>query len=144
MYTCCGLCSYGYHWSQNMHLCLSWQHGTSMNRWSESAFMVPWKRRVILVDYSSNYWCPSSLCIINFFMVLRHQREILLRSKTRSVGYCNQVEELLKCLGKALQMVMKKRWPPVGHHKVLQGSLRASSWEGNIKKKKEQPIFPSR
>lgn len=52
------------------------------------------------------------ICIINFFMALGHQREILLRSrecKTGSVGYCNQVEGQLKCLGKDLQMVMKKR-----------------------------------
>lgn len=52
-----------------------------MNRWSNSAFTVPWKRRVILVHHSSNYWCPISLCIISLFMVLGLQREILLRSR---------------------------------------------------------------
>lgn len=79
--------------------------------WSDSTLTAPWKRRIILIHCSLNYWCPSSLCIINFVMVLGHQRETLLRSrewKTGSVGYCNQVEGQPKCLGKDLQMVIKK------------------------------------
>ena len=95
--------------------------------WSDYTLTAPWKRRIILIHCSLNYWCPSSLCIINFVMVLGHQRETLLRSrewKTGSVGYCNQVEGQPKCLGKDLQMVMKKRWPPVVRlHKLLEGSL---------------------
>lgn len=82
--------------SQNICLSLSWQHGNWLNQWSDSAFMVPWERRIIFVHYSSHYWCPSSLYVTNFFMGLGHRRKILLRSrecKTRSVGYCHQVEE---------------------------------------------------
>lgn len=106
-----------------MSVCLD---NMGIHWWSDSALMMPWKRRVILIHCSLNYWCPSSLCIINFVMVLGHQRETLLRSrecKTGSVGYCNQVEGQPKCLGKDLQMVMKKRWPPVARlHRLLEGA----------------------
>lgn len=89
-------------------VCLSWQHGNS--RWSDSPSRCH-EREGSFYSCSLNYWCPSSLCIINFVMVLGHQ-ETLLRSrewKTGSVGYCNQVEgAIAKCLGKDLQMVMKK------------------------------------
>lgn len=125
----------------------------SFKKHSPMSVLTTWEfneqmiRPCLSVHCSSTYWCPSSLCMINFFLVLGHQSEILFRSrecKTGSVEYCNQVEEQLKCLGKALQMVMKKRWPPVEMlHKLLEGSSMAASWEGNVKKK-EEPIFPSR
>lgn len=119
-----GVCSYAYCYSRNIHLCLF-----VLTTWNSLMIRfyltVPWKRRIILFHCSLNYWCPSSLCIINLVMVLGHQRETLLRSrewKTGSVGYCNQVEGQPKCLGKD-QMVMK-RWPPVERR------LHTNSWRG--------------
>ena len=113
--------------------------------WSDSTLTAPWKRSIILIHCSLNYWCPSSLCIINFVMVLGHQRETLLRSrgwKTGSVGYCNQVEGQPKCLGKDLQMVMKKRWPPVVRlHKLLEGSLWPHAGKEAWRRRKSSQFF---
>lgn len=125
-----------------MSVCLD---NMGIHWWSDSALMMPWKRRVILIHCGLHYWCPSSLCIINFVMVLRHQRETLLRSrecKTGSVGYCNQVEGQPKCLGKDLQMVMKKRWPPVARlHKLLEGSLWPHAGKEGWRRRKSSQSF---